>query len=859
MTRENDVTEKMIFAAGLLAAALSAATLAAAEGAPNIAGETLEQTAARTGYTPAEIRTLFPPIEQWHAYGVSPAPGKAAATFARDRFTPPPKPYVHPRVYFGPDDMPDLRRRLTRTTVGRYRMALVRGRLLQFHPDRSIWEKELPYLNVRKHPEVRAKWLARGCIIGRGASGYHGPWMGGFLDELAAGSVPAELEKTWNDGIGRPRHYLMHLLPFEAFRCLMDRDAAGGRRVAAALTTVAGRWSRELPRLAGKHNWQDFYQQIQSQSIGLAYDWAYPWMTDAQRKTVRDLIAALTRGRYYLGQDHVPAFPGNTSNWNIIHANLLPMVLAIEGESGYDPLVYRRIVEGLRKWVYVAGGPLGAPFEGLKKSTYAPKWLLPLARRGDALLGTEYCRNHERKFTLHVMVPWGGQYVYETEIAAISRGADVFKFAHPSDGVLDVLYGFTVRECFDKGAEPQWLNIRTSYPPAYESLLVADDPSGAAGGTYDWPKAFEGMLAHLRRGGEPLAYYSDYRGLMTARSAWEPDATMLYFEPRHVPGGHTRASRNGFVVAALGRLWSSRPFAVEATSEFQSVILIDGRGQGKPGGRCPAGRTVALADTPEAMLAAADAAWAYSRVLVSIDHKQAQPIGYSPNDSRLVKSRLPWMDRPWSFLPNWATGCKPAPRQAGRKPADPGGHGYASPYNPVKYAFRTCGLVRGKHPYVLVVDDVRKDDAEHLYAWQMQIQDDLTVEKTLSPGAMDLTLVGDQKRRCLVRVVQAGEKLPDAALLKAAGLNTYAYEYRGKQKSHNRLLVPLRATTASFKMLIFPYRQGTETPQTAWSADGPTLTVTIGARVDVFAFSKGPDGRTRLSLTRDDKTIARVK
>ena len=61
------------------------------------------------------------------------------------------------------------------------------------------------------------------------------------------------------------------------------------------------------------------------------------------------------------GLDQVPAFPGNTSNWVIIHMNLLPLVLSIEGEEGYDPAVTARLVEGLRKWVYVACGPKGAP------------------------------------------------------------------------------------------------------------------------------------------------------------------------------------------------------------------------------------------------------------------------------------------------------------------------------------------------------------------------------------------------------------------------------------------------------------------------------------------------------------------
>ena len=837
---------------------LSAAVCVASEPAPNIHGETVDQAARRTGYTADEIRTCFPPIQKWGKYGIDPAPGKLAPTFARERFQAPPPPGTHPRVYFGPEDLPALRRRLRETTVGRARMGLMRGRLLQFHPDRGVWE-ELAYLNLRKHPEIRDRWLKKGVNVGRGVSGYHGPWMGGWLTDLASGKVPEELEKVWNEGFGRPRHYLMHLLPYEALRCLIDEDAAGGRKVAAALTTIARRWEKELHLFRDQPDWQRFYQLIQSQSIGLAYDWSHRWMTEVQRGTVRGVIAALTAGKHFLGQDHPPAFPGGTSNWNIIHANLLPMVLSIEGEEGYDPAVYARIVEVLRKWVYVASGPRGAPFEGFKKSNYAPQWLLPLARRGAPLLGTEYVRNHVRQFTLHVMVPWGGQYVYETEIGTASRGADVFRFAHPGDPVIDAIYGCTVRELFASPTECPWTNIRTTYPPPYHALLVADDPAGATGGTYDWNAAHEGMLAHLRETGEPRSYFSDYRGLMTARSAWSRDAVMLYFEPRHVPGGHTRASRCGFVVCGLGRTWSDRPFAVEATSEFQSVVLIDGRGQGKPGGRCPAGRTVAYADTPEATFAAGDAAWAYGHVLVSADHKQARPVPHTPNASRLSPSRLPWMARPWSFLPNWATGCKPARREPGGKPLDPGGHGYWIPYNPVEYAFRTCGLVRGDPPYVLVVDDVKKGAGEHEYAWQMQIQGDLKVRKAANSGAIDLTLTEDGNRRCLVRVLEAGGRPVGPGLAKAAGLDTFRYERRGRQYSHNRLLVPVRSLVGRFKVLIFPHRTGDALPQTTWSADRTRLAVRIGGRVDKYTFTATPAGRTRVAMARGGKPVLTVQ
>ena len=40
-----------------------------------------------------------------------------------------------------------------------------------------------------------------------------------------------------------------------------------------------------------------------------------------------------------------------------------------------------------------------------------------------------------------------------------------------------------------------------------------------------------------------------------------------------------------------------------------------------------------------------------------------------------------------------------------------------APFNPMQYVFRTVGLVRGPHPYGVVVDDLKKDDAPHLYQW----------------------------------------------------------------------------------------------------------------------------------------------
>lgn len=812
--------------------------------APDIHGETIGQVAERTGYSVKEIVETFPPIARWGELGVKPDPRTIADTFARERFSPPPKVGVHPRVWFSPSDLPDLRRRLTKTHVGRLAMAAIRGRLLQISPRKADWE------SVPHKPKTGdyAAFARRGLHI-EPRMGYRGPWLGGFTDELVAGRVPQELDKIWSDPPARSiQRYLMHLLPYEAFRCLIDNDTAGGKRVAAALVTIAGRYEKDMARWQATRDWQRVYQLIGSQSMGQTYDWAWPFMTDAQRSVVRRCIAGITKGKRFLGQDQLPAFPGNTSNWNIIHANLVPMILSIEGEEGYDHDVYLRLVAGLRKWVYVASGPDGAPFEGLFKSRYAPHWLIPLAKRGELALGSVWSRNFIRTFHLHTMLPWGGEHVFET---GISRARDVagFKYAHPTDPVIDLIYTAHVRDRFAAGARGTWPNIRTSYPPLWHALVTVDDPLGADKKAYDPRAAFERGLARLAKT-EPVTYFSDYRGLLVTRTAWTPDAAMLYFEPRHVHGGHTRASRGEFVFAADGRVWAQRTVAVESSSNVHSVLIIDGKGQGPF--RCLPGKTVCLSDTKAATFAAADLTVPYSRVTCDPNHKDAQPIPLTPNDSRLTPGKLPWMARPWSFLPTWHTGAKPVvdgkPNYRGRQ------HHHWIPYNPVKYVFRTAGLVRGKHPYALIVDDARKGDAAAEYVWQMQVPDDVKAAEgeSATPGDLILAEAGGP-RRLLVRLLAEEGKAP------AVKLAPYETTRRGKTSKRLRVEIRRRAVTARFAVLLYPCRKGGVVPLTPFDPGAGRLTIRLPGQVDAVTVTPGRDGRTRLAWSRTGAASAGTK
>ena len=134
--------------------------LPAGEPSPNIAGETINQTAARTGHTAEEIKRFFPPIQEWSKYGIEPAPDKMAESFAKDRFTPPPAPYAHPRVYFNAQDLPSLRQRLTSNRVGQVMMGSIRGMLLQIHPEEAYW-KDLA--NRQRLPGLKSSGMRGAC------------------------------------------------------------------------------------------------------------------------------------------------------------------------------------------------------------------------------------------------------------------------------------------------------------------------------------------------------------------------------------------------------------------------------------------------------------------------------------------------------------------------------------------------------------------------------------------------------------------------------------------------------------------------------------------------------------------------
>jgi len=536
----------------------------------------------------------------------------------------------------------------------------------------------------------------------------------------------------------------------------------------------------------------------------------------------------------------------------------------------------RGFASSASKWIALGVFPSGGTWKSLGKNELGAEYLIPLAKRGEMLVASQQAHNHMANFYLQVMQPYGGEWTWFTDHGGSHGGTkfidvEVLKYAYPDDPAVDFVYRNMTGEDYAYFNELRWTTYNAGPLNAVAHVLrvvMAEDHHGGS-----WKDGLRAATVD-----KPLAFFDDGLGRLIARSGWNRDAVQLLFQPRHVPDGHSQAERGTFTFSALGRNWAEKVAnsggshaGSSAESRFQSVVLIDDVGQGVL--HTPSGRSVALADTTTATLLATDLSDAYNWKLGgSIIWDR------TPNDHRLVDSPLPWMSLPWRDLPHWLHGGRSevvAPKEKYNR------FGSVQPWNPIQQAYRTAGLVRGLHPYVLIVDDIQKDDQEHVYKWLMQLADDLDLiesklvdftagqrlewykEDTRGFRA-DLILSPHDEvdvkdgRRLLVRVLQNNpSKVPNVAVTLPGYVETYQKDIRGHRPFGigRRLVIPSRSVSPAFKVMLYAYRAGEPLPATTWNADRTKLAIQWEDQKDELAFTVGDDGRSRLSLSRDGELV----
>jgi hypothetical protein len=192
-----------------------------------------------------------------------------------------------------------------------------------------------------------------------------------------------------------------------------------------------------------------------------------------------------------------------------------------------------------------------------------------------------------------------------------------------------------------------------------------------------------------------------------------------------------------------------------------------------------------------------------------------------------------------------------------------------APWNPVKYVYRSAGLVRGRHPYVMVVDDAKKDDQVRLYQWTGMLS--ASVRKADYPGlAANQIVLGTLANGAKGGLLQVVSPQKDDALLLvcAIDMNESGDEKlplvqvdvdKVSDKEYARLLVNRRAKDAAYKVLLVPFRHGQEIPKITYDKSSSTAKVEWADQVDEIKFTADDDNRTRFTVKRDGLDIASCK
>ncbi len=433
-------------------------------------------------------------------------------------------------------------------------------------------------------------------------------------------------------------------------------------------------------------------------------------MTLPDQVAVRDLIALCVKDRYGLGMD----LPPHWRNWNFIGMALyFPLLdISIEGEPGFDPRIIDRGREVARDYIRYGISTMGSGKEGIGYHTagmgHLDAFALALANRDVHLLTMAHYRRMLDNWLLWTMQPYGREWASNGDLGTFAPGSPVLqsgRFLFPSDPILKLI----------ADQAPPVSRLDTRVPEQALLQLLAPVDLGAA--------RIEGKPP-VFPAGLPLSQYDAERGVLFVRSAWTPDAMALQFHARSDTTfpSHDHSDRGEFFLTALGQAWSVPPMR-ETESKHHSIVTIDGLGQGF---FAPPARWVEIHEGPAAVTATVDLSYCYdwrwmkSSFLASDDQLKKEPWLETFREARdRLLARIP--REKWERDPSPAVRAYYEPYLS----SDPRMWGaedswvLRTPYNPVEKAFRSIAFVRGESPFLILADDIRKDDRERYYEWRM--------------------------------------------------------------------------------------------------------------------------------------------
>ena len=750
-----------------------------------------------------------------------------------------PAPGVHPRIFFSPEDLPAIRKRIQEDPGAQaaWKDILCYSHALKLNYDEKADYAQPDWAKGSFHVHGRTDQIMR--------IGGYGKNREDYFALLAAGQ-PAP--KTYGN---QPSGFFFPAA-VEAYRCLIADDADGARKLAKAVETSvrleqARRAREDKPAQLGQPP-KPSTPRYHACNLGLIYDFIYNWLTPEQKKLLHDELVLLSAWH-----DNYGAFnnaEASRSNWATFTYWVWDL-MAIEGEPGFNDLKFLGLYRGWRNLFTYSFFDSGAFYEGEGKMLFgldavvafdrvAPKYgLEPLSQH-------PLVRAHYAKFTALSVLPTKDKFAIFDILGSMGGGLctpqDVVTahYLFPHDSTIDFVYRTTVGNDYSRIPMPghSWNNLITDgiFATSHHVEITPDKLN------------------------LPLSFFCGQRAMMMTRSSWDTNATMLTMHVRGASGGHPYPDRNGIMLAAQGRTWVTIP-GKDIGGWAMNTVLIDSATQTPS----TPGRVVDYVDESKATFMVGDAKYCWdwvwrtaaknkqggdiTRADVVNDNVDTAPswhlLDQCFNDFAYTKSEREIYRRPLKFSAHWI-----AP------------DGTLSPYMrqvnmPVLKAFRTAGLVRGPHPYVLVVDDVQRDALPCRYDWNLTLAGDvikLTKPMPIAGEATDVILAGKDSVDA-AGAIKPGEPALLLRVLDGAGQPQIEINLRDRL---NLLSLHTVAAAPSFKVLLYAFRAGDPLPKTIWNSSHTTVSVAFPEQQDAISFAPSTSGKTDVLVKRGADVLARV-
>jgi len=779
---------------------------------------------------------------QWPPYAYKTNSPPDSTGFAFERLGTVPNNGVHPRILFGPDDIPSIRQRIAKTNSGQGLLQNLRKRTQCLYKPEN-WEYEL-LDNLHKGNLKSAKAILNSNQKPNGTPGHYQP-------------------------------YIIYEIVLDAFDALVNGNSKRARYLATVFYNYT-RLAEPKVNLALKeslfpeNHWlSGIKEAMDYQFIAYGYDFLYNYMSKKQQNFVRNLIARSTYGKITVGMEIPPHF--RNWNWVMVGNSLMLNVLAIEGEKGYDDRVYTKSVEVLKDYLTYAISKKGVSTEAVGYTAFGFYWgapaLLATARRGDNLLIHPHYKAM-KDWYLYTLTPFGNRWNSHGDGGMAGPSLtqmQLMKYFYPNDAQVDYLWKNTLTENHkDKLRQKQNLLV---------SLLCATDGNG----TTD-----DNFMHQLTDEKKALTFYDDDRGSLIVRNEWSKEAASLQVEGRKdgVVITHEHSDRGSFSFASHNRMWSPDGFrSIEA--KYHNTVLINGRGQSA----LPT-KWLAYYDEPEATFSVMDLSHAFNFSWVrdlfvdwNVDDPRLKEGTYYGKKFRKeiidFKAKYKHQELQRDTLPHVTAFFKDFQKGNPKIWGGESGWPYRIENTPVRYAYRTIGMVKGEKPYVLISDDIEKDGNENLYEWLMMVEPDLSV---YSLNDKDIVLCNEEKityyqegfnlatkkvengtPMLLIRILDMNlpedySSNPSVRLEILEKFDTYGGERGRSFGLGKRLVIPTKGVRPGFKIMLFPYKAGEKLPQTTWNKKSGTLEVRIGDKMDTFTFTN--KGETpAIQYRKNGKTI----